>query len=300
MASVNWMKIKGAAAAKAMMRHSDSEERLKHEHSNKQLDKTKTALNYHYFAGSYEDACRKYDDRIAQLDATTNKNKRKDRVTLYSLEVPLPAGISTDADERRFFTLVGKMMTKRYGKDNLINGYVHKDEIHDYIDPASKEVCTSRVHGHFFFVPEIEGQLNGKAFSSKARMQELNTAIDRMCMAEFGCHFMTGEKTKGSSVEALKARSASALKEREASLDAREEALRAREEALEGKAEALAEREKSLSERENTALEAEKAVKAGAKRLEIQRHESVFTFTASEAQTLEALKRQRAESGLEF
>lgn len=235
MASVNWLKIKGAAAAKAMMRHSDSEERLKHEHSNKQLDKTKTALNYHFYAGSYEDACRKYDARIEQLDSTTNKNKRKDRVTLYSLEVPLPAEISSAGDERRFFTLVGRMMKKRYGEDNFIQGYVHKDEIHDYVDPTSKEIHTSRVHGHFFFVPELEGQLNGKAFSSKARMQELNSSIDKMCMAEFGCHFMTGEKTKGTSVESLKARSASALKEREASLDAREDALKAQEEALEEK-----------------------------------------------------------------
>lgn len=35
-------KCHGAAEAKAIMRHADADERLKHEHSNKDIDKTKT------------------------------------------------------------------------------------------------------------------------------------------------------------------------------------------------------------------------------------------------------------------
>lgn len=62
----------------------------------------------------------------------------------------------------------------------------------------------------------------------------------------------------------------------------------------------MAEREKSLSERENTALEAEKAVKAGAERLAQQSRQPIRTFTAAEAQALDALKRQRAEHAAEF
>lgn len=302
MASVNWMKMKSASEAKAVMRHCDADERLKHEHSNKQIDKSKTGQNYVYFRGSYSDMCAKYDDRIKQLDSTTNRNRRKDRVTLFSLEVPLPDGIKSKADEQRFFKLVGQMMSERYGNDNLINGYVHCDEIHDYVDSRTGDARTSRVHAHFFFVPEVDGQLNGKAFSSKARMTELNTAIDRMCSAEFGCHFMTGEKTKGTTVEHLKAMSASALVQREAELMTKEAGLNAREAALKAQEDALKQKAEEIAERDAESLKAADAVRTSARRLAERSRQPVRAFTLAETQAIDVIRKRTVsvDAGLDY
>ena len=85
---------------------------------------------------------------------------------------------------------------------------------------------------HMYIVPERDGILNGKWFSSKANMLQVNNSIDDMCMREFGKPFMTGSKKKGKSVEDLKRRSTDELMSKWDFLDARENALNAREEAL--------------------------------------------------------------------
>lgn len=56
-------KCHGAAEAKAMMRHADADERLKHEHSNKDIDKSKTELNTSLYDLSYTEMCKIYDQR---------------------------------------------------------------------------------------------------------------------------------------------------------------------------------------------------------------------------------------------
>ena len=38
----------------------------------------------------------------------------------------------------------------------------------------------SREHLHFYVIPEIDGQLNGKNFSSKKRMIELNKKLEKL------------------------------------------------------------------------------------------------------------------------
>ena len=58
MASVNFMKCKSAGEVKAMLRHCDKEERLKHNHSNKEIDKTKTMDNINYSRLGYSEVCK--------------------------------------------------------------------------------------------------------------------------------------------------------------------------------------------------------------------------------------------------
>jgi hypothetical protein len=83
-----------------------------------------------------------------------------------------------------------------FGRDNFIDGQIHYDEEHEYIDAKTHERVMSRVHGHFSIVPEINGQLNGKKVYTRGRMNKLNRKVDNMCQQMFGCRFMTGEKTK--------------------------------------------------------------------------------------------------------
>lgn len=217
MASVNFQKCKGGAAAKAILRHCDKEKRLEASHSNESIDKTKTDKNLSYIFScvkkdgtkftkqlNYEETCRRYDERIREIDANGNTNQRKDRVTCFALCIPTPENLQED-DTRKFFISVGNILKKKYGTHNLINCYVHFDEIHTYKDAETGIERTSRAHAHFLFVPEKDGQLNGKWFSSRANMTEINKSIDTMCRESFGIRFMDGSKKKSrKTVERLK------------------------------------------------------------------------------------------------
>lgn len=209
MASVNFQKIKTAQEVKAKIRHDDMEKRLKTNHKNLDIDKTKTHQNLVYFKDlNYEKVCKKYDDFLAKHDKLSNANKRKDRVTCVCLEIPTPDGLPPEKEDE-FFYKVGNALCEVYSKDNLLQGYFHKDEQHKYYDPAKKKEVMSKNHATFRFMPFVKDEdgnnrLLAKEFTSKAKIIEVNNKIHDMCLKEFGIPFNTGSKKKGKSVEELK------------------------------------------------------------------------------------------------
>jgi len=201
MASVNFLKCKGAGAAKAVMRHSEKEERLRHEHANGDIDKSLTENNSSLYGLSYEEMCEKYSSRIMELDATTNTNKRADRVTMFSLEFTVPEGLPTYLEEA-YLSDCEKLIAEQYGERNIIESARHLDEKHTYVEKGVEKL--SRAHAHVFIVPEIDGKLNGKMFSSKSQMMKLNKAIDEMSIEKYGIRFMTGKQARHQTVEEMK------------------------------------------------------------------------------------------------
>lgn len=201
MASIHYGKIKGSSQAKAWLRHCDSEERLKHTHRNKDIDTERTAQNINFLNRTYEESCKAYDTRIAELDRSTNTNRRKDRVTLFGLVISMPEGLK-QAEEVELMKYAIDAFKGIYGSENVVDAVGHWDEIHDYV--SSDTVKTSRAHLHLFVVPEIGGRLCGKEFSSKASMKRMNQMLDKECLRRFGRHFLTGEQPGRKSVEELK------------------------------------------------------------------------------------------------
>lgn len=200
MASVNFKKLKGNDV-KAMLRHCDSAERLKHNHKNQDIDKSRTKNNINYSEFSYKQSCRMYDNRIRYLDSLSGANKRKDRVTCFGLTVPACRGMG-QKESSEFFRDVCRVMVREYGKENVISMIGHYDEIHYYLDKG--QVQNSRAHLHVYIVPEIDGKLNGKRFSSKGRMKEINKQIDDLARSKYQCPFLTGELPRRKTVEELK------------------------------------------------------------------------------------------------
>lgn len=212
-------RCKGATHAKAEFRHNKKDTREKGEHSNKHIDKTKTHLNTSKYGLSYAEACQKYDLRIYELDQLPNQNKRKDRITLQVIEVPVPKDLPRE-HHQAFFDNVCDILIDFYGEKNLIDADYHFDEEHEYLNPETNEIEISRNHGHYEFIPEHDGKLNGKWFSSKANMIKLNNKVQKMCQKEFGVKFMDGSKKKGKkSTEQLKNESIEALREQKERLD---------------------------------------------------------------------------------
>ena len=158
MASVNWEKFKKSGEAKAKLRHSAADERAKTNHTNKDIDTSKTYLNLSFGALSkYDEVCEAYDERLAWLDEQPGANRRKDRVTLVGLYIPAPAGMD-DMTARGWFVDVYEIVCDELGDDNVLGGSAQFDETHEYVDVETKEKRMSRAHLHAYAVPEKDGK----------------------------------------------------------------------------------------------------------------------------------------------
>lgn len=210
MASCDWMKIKGAVEAKAMFRHCDEEKRLECEHSNRDIDKTRTHLNLSFgaFEDGYDAVCKAYDDFIADLDSLPGANKRKDRVTLVGWSIPAPKGMDENT-AREWMVELYRLMIDKYD-DVLLGGTAHFDEVHEYKHAETGNVEESRIHVHMYAVPAVDGKLNAKQFMSRKNMVQMNNDIEAMTQVRFpGYKFMDGTCKKSTkSVEELKNESA--------------------------------------------------------------------------------------------
>lgn len=202
MASADFKKLHGKVEVKRILRHCDKYKRKEDKHTNKDINTLLTDLNIQV-GGSYEDVCSYYDDLMAELDARPNANKRKDRVTAFSIEVPLPLEYDNlppdtqDAMRDRIFTCL-----EEFG-GVMLGMYEHSDEKHKYRNKDGKLV-DSRTHIHAVVAPVMDGKLNGRSFSSERRMKALNREIEKVCR-DFGMQFMTGEGKKSKqTVEELK------------------------------------------------------------------------------------------------
>lgn len=224
MASVDFAKQKSAVSAKAVFRHCASDTREKSKHKNQQIDTSKTKENFSVKVTDYKSICKAYDERMKEVEKT-NTNKRKDRVTLLTLEYAIPDEIPYEKHEE-YVKKVNEIVESMYGKENTLGWYVHRDEIHDYTDKDGQR-RTSKNHAHGFVVPELNGQLNAKQCSSRKNMVTLNNAIDDMTKRDYGCTFKVGGKKNTKTVEELKKESNLIEK-----LQAENRALRAENERL--------------------------------------------------------------------
>lgn len=210
MASIDWKKVPSLSEAKAIIRHNDYEERTKEgrQHSNTEIDKSKSSQNTSINGLSYKEACNRLEDRIQYLDEHGNTNKRKDRVTYIALNIPAPLGLSEE-NEEAWFRDVTEIVGKRYGLDNIIEGYIHRDEKHQYKDVRTGEIVWSRSHLHLGFVPELNGKLDAKHIMTRSEMRQLNRLVDAMTKEKYNTYFLDGTyQTSMGDVEALKTQSA--------------------------------------------------------------------------------------------
>lgn len=189
-------KIKNMRMFKGLIRHCAPDTRYGDNQKNPNVDKSKAGLNYSFLNLTYAERVERLQNRLKALEST-NTNKRKDRVFAYSVEIAAPAELKLD-QAKKWFIHTMAYMSAVYGydnPDNLIYADLHCDEVHDYIGPGN-EKRTSRIHAHLCFVPEKDGSLNAKWFSSKSNMQKANRVMDNMCREKGYGTFLTGAKTR--------------------------------------------------------------------------------------------------------
>lgn len=205
-------KYHGSGEAKAHMRHDDKQLRENtKEHQNKHIDKSKTCYNYSILGLSYKEKCDKYDKRIQGIDDNPEndyRTRRKTRVTMQSMLVYLPKELPK-MQQQNWFKDVSNILVNAFGDDNFIDGDIHVDEQHKYYNKKTKRIEMSRIHGHFKYIPEIDGRLNGKIFSCRSNIININNQIEEMTMTKYNCHYMdgTGKQGEDETVEELKGES---------------------------------------------------------------------------------------------
>lgn len=199
--SIAFSKLHGRQEVIAMIRHSETDQRQQHNHANADINKELTQNNVDAAKLGYWGTIHAYDQRIEEIDQH-NPNKRKDRVTCFELSIPFP---QLAADKwKQCEKVMLEWLQKTFGV-NLINSFIHYDEIHLYQDHG--EIKKSRPHIHAFVVPEVGGKLNGKAFSARKEMVRLNQALDSEIRSKLGVPFLTHDTPRKKSVEELKLQS---------------------------------------------------------------------------------------------
>ena len=204
MASANWMKATTQKAG-AMKKHLGQAERIQGNHSNKDIDKSLSVNNYSIGCSDYAEALASMKRRTKAVDAVIPpKRIRKDRVTCCFIELPCPRRLTQCGQSDDFFKLAYDELCAFFGNENVHGGFVHKDEVHRYVD-KDKKMRVSMEHMHVLvsaYTPE-KG-INGKAFETKSRLKTLNDNLDDMCVKQFGVKFNTKETPEHKSVERLK------------------------------------------------------------------------------------------------
>ncbi len=208
MASANWKKLTTQAAG-ALYVHLDKTARLSHNHSNEEIDKAKTKENYCIGKKSFGEAIRALKERTKEVDAILPpKRRRKDRITCCMIEYPCPQVIADAGRADEFFSAMHEACKSFFGSENVHCTFVHKDEVHEYLDSRSKDKenarKTSLFHAHTMVSTMTPKGINGKAFETKERLKAFNKLINDMCLRRFGIEYNTHEKARHQSVEEMK------------------------------------------------------------------------------------------------
>ena len=120
----------------ALLRHNNRTPNDNAEHSNEEIDLSRTIENYYLKKGSTE----LLKHRLDEIFCTG----RKDQIVLGEICVTLPQDVD-ESDEHTFFQSVYDFFCMDFGERNIINAVVHRDE--------------TKPHLHLDFVPVVTGEM---------------------------------------------------------------------------------------------------------------------------------------------
>ena len=89
-----------------------------------------------------------------EAKAAGKRATRKDAVVMADVVVTLPENVRR-GDEGKFFRMTYWYLSKKFGIENMMGGFVHGDEV-------LKDGTTARAHMHVPFTPILDGRFNYK------------------------------------------------------------------------------------------------------------------------------------------
>ena len=109
-------------------------------------------------------------ERVNEAQKTAGKRAtRKDAVVMADVVVTLPDNVRK-GDEDRFFRLTYWYLSNKFGIDNMMGGFVHKDEV-------LKDGTPARDHMHVPFTPILDGRFNYKKMCPRMFYQNMHREL---------------------------------------------------------------------------------------------------------------------------
>ena len=109
-------------------------------------------------------------ERVNEAQRAAGKRAtRKDAVVMADVVVTLPDNVRK-GDEDRFFRLTYWYLSNKFGIDNMMGGYVHKDEV-------LKDGTPARDHIHVPFTPILDGRFNYKKMCPRMFYQNMHREL---------------------------------------------------------------------------------------------------------------------------
>ena len=106
-------------------------------------------------------------ERVNEAQKAVGKRAtRKDAVVMADVVVTLPDNVRK-GDEDRFFRLTYWYLSNKFGIDNMMGGFVHKDEV-------LKDGTPARDHMHVPFTPILDGRFNYKKMCPRSFYQTMH------------------------------------------------------------------------------------------------------------------------------
>lgn len=109
-------------------------------------------------------------ERVNEAQRAAGKRAtRKDAVVMADVVVTLPDNVRK-GDEDRFFRLTYWYLSNKFGIDNMMGGFVHKDEV-------LKDGTPARDHMHVPFTPILDGRFNYKKMCPRMFYQNMHKEL---------------------------------------------------------------------------------------------------------------------------
>lgn len=109
-------------------------------------------------------------ERVNEAQKAAGKRAtRKDAVVMADVVVTLPDNVRK-GDEDRFFRLTYWYLSNKFGIDNMMGGFVHKDEV-------LKDGTPARDHMHVPFTPILDGRFNYKQMCPRSFYQNMHREL---------------------------------------------------------------------------------------------------------------------------
>lgn len=109
-------------------------------------------------------------ERVNEAQKAAGKRAtRKDAVVMADVVVTLPDNVRK-GDEDRFFLLTYWYLSNKFGIDNMMGGFVHKDEV-------LKDGTPARDHMHVPFTPILDGRFNYKKMCPRMFYQNMHREL---------------------------------------------------------------------------------------------------------------------------
>lgn len=160
-----------AGAIGRMCGHYERRGELEYGYRRENIDPARTNLNYNLGPQRPASQIDFINERIAGLDL--KRRVRKDAVKMCDCVITLPQSFDSSR-ECEFFAAAYAFLSQRYGQENVVSAWVHKDE--------------ATPHMHFAWVPVTkDGRLSAKSVVTRLDLKTLHPDMQVAMEAALGC-----------------------------------------------------------------------------------------------------------------